>query len=224
MHNLTLKFDEQMPGMTLKFDNQMPGMTLKFDKNADGVTLGLSNSGETLQLQAPSDNGMDLTEAAAPQVEAPVSPEALEAWEADTDSDDEEPEYLPPKAAQVSVPWTKAENKILVEGRKASHSWTTIANKLPGRTHRAARSHYTYKYGSDEADDDDEPPRKKSKPPPPLPEKPTGRGRRVAWTEKEDDILKAGRSRSDSWSSIMENLPHRTALSVKSRWQSIKHL
>ncbi len=221
--------------MAITFSKESNDMIVNVLKDENGTTLKFSNEPVAVQMEPEPDVALQvepepvvaLQVEPEPVVESPKSPEAM-AWEAETDSDDDEDdeEYVPSKTKQPKAPsWTAAEDEILVNARKISRSWMTIAKKLPGRTNRACRAYYERKYGCD-----NELSKKKSKPPPPLPdmEPPKKKSKtsltRVRWTNAEDEILLAGRKNWVNWQSKWTDivLPGRTVSAMKCRWTELK--
>lgn len=194
--NVTLTFCKATSDMTVEFSKDADDMTVRFCKNEHGTTVkfgsGISKSPE------------------------------VQAFEAEVADEPEQVVHEPARKNSISgVRWTKAEDKVLIDGYNADESWSTIAGKLPIRTVRAVRSRYSYMTAEEDDQDDDsqEPPAKKARsmPPPPLPEP----IRRIRWTKEEDKIVIDGHHAGSKWDAISAMLPGRTSAAVYARFKKL---
>jgi hypothetical protein len=98
------------------------------------------------------------------------------------------------KQCEAGVPWAVDEDTTLRAGVDAGESWDTIAGKLPGRTALASKGRARL-----------------------LGIEPRGKRVVVAWTEAEDEEVRAGMAAGETVKKIAERLPGRTLAAVKHR-------
>jgi hypothetical protein len=105
------------------------------------------------------------------------------------------------KHGEAGAPWTAAEDATLRAGVEAGEPWKTIAEKLPGRKWTMARDRAKV-LGIERSE-----------------------GRlHVAWTEAEDEEIRAGVEAGERWETIAEKLPGRkwTMARDRARWLGIE--
>jgi hypothetical protein len=95
--------------------------------------------------------------------------------------------------------WSKEEDDVLcqqVEEHGAAN-WNTLATALPGRTGKQCRERWISKLSPEFTAD--------------------------AWTPEEDEILiSRQQDYGNAWAKITGALPHRSTISIKNRWVSLK--
>jgi hypothetical protein len=100
---------------------------------------------------------------------------------------------------RVSVAWTEAEDAEIRAGVEGGESWKSIAEKLPGRDGNMVR-HRAERLGIERSE----------------------KQVHVAWTEAEDEEIRAGVAAGEMTKAIAKRLPGRTLPAVESRRAALR--